>query len=33
MAYFYGGSYPLRLENRLYGALNEYAELNDAPIS
>lgn len=32
MAYFYGGSYPLRLENRLYGALNEYAELNDVAV-
>jgi inosine/xanthosine triphosphate pyrophosphatase family protein len=29
MAYYYRGSYPLRLDNRLYGALNEYAELND----
>ena len=25
---YYGRSYPL-LDNRLYGALNEYAELND----
>jgi hypothetical protein len=26
---YYRRAYPWRLENRLYGALNEYAELND----
>lgn len=26
---YYRRPYPWRLENRLYGALNEYAELND----
>ena len=26
---YYRRAYPWRLENRLYGALNKYAELND----